>query len=161
MRTKLPNFLRSYVQGVYTIQNGANKRNGLTAYSVDGHNIVLNWMTEITDLLQFFVVSVEFGLDYASREADCLFDNLNVNFFLPFSQIDITYGHSRVLWWLLGSRDGRSQKNLTLNPLRVQRLRLRIRSGILFVHTFLNPNLLRVQKKFPYFSDSPIRRTRI
>ena len=68
MRTKLQKFLRSYVEGVYTIQNGAYERNGLTAYSVGGHNIVLNWMTEITDLLQFFVVSVEFGSDYASRE---------------------------------------------------------------------------------------------
>ena len=44
-------FLRSYVEGVYTIQNGAYERNGLTAYSVGGHDIVLNWMTEITDLL--------------------------------------------------------------------------------------------------------------
>ena len=58
MRTKLQNSLSSYVKGVYTIQNGAYERNGLTAYSVGGHNIVLNWMTEITDLLQFFVVSV-------------------------------------------------------------------------------------------------------
>ena len=68
MRTKLHNFLRSYVEVVYTIQNGAYKRNDLTAYSVGGHNIVLNWMTEITDLLQFFVVSIKFGSDYASRE---------------------------------------------------------------------------------------------
>ena len=68
MRTKLQNFLRLYVEGVYTIQNGAFERNGLTAYSVGGHNIVLNWMTEITDLLQFFVVSVKFGSDYALRE---------------------------------------------------------------------------------------------
>ena len=45
------------------------ERNSLTAYSVGGHNIVLNWMTEVTDLLQFFVVSVKFGSDYASREA--------------------------------------------------------------------------------------------
>ena len=67
MRTKLQNFLRSYVEGVYTIQNGASERNSLTAYSVGGHNIVLNWMTEITDLLQF-VVSVKVGSDYASRE---------------------------------------------------------------------------------------------
>ena len=29
---------------------------------------MLNWMTEITDLLQFFVVSVKFGSDYASGE---------------------------------------------------------------------------------------------
>ena len=68
MWTKFQNFLRSYVEGVYTIQNGAYERNTLTAYSVDGHNIMLNWMTEITDLLQFFVVSVKFGSDYASRE---------------------------------------------------------------------------------------------
>ena len=61
MRTKLQNFLRSYVEGVI-------KRTGLTAYSVGGHNIVLNWMTEITDVLQFFAVSVKFGSDYASRE---------------------------------------------------------------------------------------------
>ena len=50
VRTKLQKFLRSYVEGVYTIQNGAYERNGLTAYSVGGHNIVLNWITEITDL---------------------------------------------------------------------------------------------------------------
>ena len=68
MRTKLQNFLRSYVEGVYTIQNDAYERNGLTAYSVGGHNILLNWMAEITDLSQFFVVSVKFGSDYASRE---------------------------------------------------------------------------------------------
>ena len=69
MRTKLQIFLRTYVEGVCTIQNGAYERNGLTtAYSVDGHNIVLNWMTEITDLLQFFVVSVKFGSGDASRE---------------------------------------------------------------------------------------------
>ena len=67
MRTKLQKFLRSYVEGVYTIQNGAYERNGLTAYSVGGHNTVLNWITEITDLLQFFVVSVKFGSDYALR----------------------------------------------------------------------------------------------
>ena len=54
---------------VYTMQNGAYERNGLTAYSVGGRNIVLNWMTEVTDLLQFFGVSVKFGSDYASREA--------------------------------------------------------------------------------------------
>ena len=47
---------------------------------------MLNWMTEITDLLQFFVVSVKFGSDNASRKKYCLFDNLNVNFFLPSSQ---------------------------------------------------------------------------
>ena len=51
MRTKFQNFLRSYVEGVYAIQNGAYERNSLTAYSVGGHNIMLNWMTEITDLL--------------------------------------------------------------------------------------------------------------
>ena len=50
MRTKFQNFLRSYVEGVYTIQNGAYERNSLTAYSVGGHNIMLNWMTEIIDL---------------------------------------------------------------------------------------------------------------
>ena len=61
MRTKLQKFLRSYVERVYTIQNGAYERNGLKAYSVDGHNIVLNWITEITDLLQFFVGSVKCG----------------------------------------------------------------------------------------------------
>ena len=52
-------------EGVYTIQNGAYERNGLTAYSLGGHNIVLNWITEITDLLKFFVVSVKFGSYYA------------------------------------------------------------------------------------------------
>ena len=104
MRTKLQKFSRSYVEGVYTVQNGAYERNGLTAYSLGGHNIVVNWIAEITDLLQFFVVSVKFGSDYASREAVyCLFDNLNVNFFQPSSQKNITYGQSRVLWWLLGS----------------------------------------------------------
>ena len=68
MRTKLQNFLRSYVEGVYTIQNGAYEQNGLTAYSVGGHTILQNWMTEITDLSQFFVASVKFESDYASRE---------------------------------------------------------------------------------------------
>ena len=68
MRTKLQNFLRSYVEGVYTIQNGAYERNGLTTYSVGGHNTVLKWMTEIIDLFQFFVVSVKVGSDYKSRE---------------------------------------------------------------------------------------------
>ena len=67
MRIKLQNFLRSYVEGVYTIQNGAYERNGLTAHSVGGHNIVLNWMTEIADLLQFFVVSIKFGSDYHKK----------------------------------------------------------------------------------------------
>ena len=66
VRTKLQNFLRSYMEGVYTIQNGAYERNGLTAYFVSGNNIMLNWMTEITDLLQFYVVLVKFGPDYAS-----------------------------------------------------------------------------------------------
>ena len=59
MRTKLQ---------VCSTQNGAYKSNDLTAYSVGGRNIVGNWMTEITDLLQFFVVSVKFGSDYASLE---------------------------------------------------------------------------------------------
>ena len=68
MRTKLQNFLRSNVEGVYAIQNGAYERNGLTAYSVGGHSIVLNWKTAIRDLLQFFVVSVKFGSDYASQK---------------------------------------------------------------------------------------------
>ena len=36
---------------VYTIQNGAYERNGLSAYSVGDHDMVLNWMMEITDLL--------------------------------------------------------------------------------------------------------------
>ena len=72
VRTKFQNFLRSYVEGVYTIQNGAYERNNLTAYSLGGHNIMLNWMTEITDLLQFFVVAVKFGSDYASREVVCI-----------------------------------------------------------------------------------------
>ena len=66
MRTKLQKFLRTYVKGVYTVQNGAYQRNGLTAYFVGGHKIVLNWMTEITDLLQFYVISVKFGSDYES-----------------------------------------------------------------------------------------------
>ena len=69
MHIKLQNFLRTYVEGVCSIQNGAYERNGLTMYSVGGYSIVLNWMMEITDLLQFFVVSVKFGSDYASREA--------------------------------------------------------------------------------------------
>ena len=68
MRTKFQNFLRSYVEGVYTIQNGAYERNSLTAYSVGGHNIMLNLMTEITDLLQFFVAAVKFGSDYMHHE---------------------------------------------------------------------------------------------
>ena len=50
VRTKLQKFLRLYVEGVYTVQNCAYERNGLAAYSVGGHNIVLNWITEITDL---------------------------------------------------------------------------------------------------------------
>ena len=65
MRSKLQKFLRTYVENVYTIQNGAYERNGLTANSVGGHNMVLNWMTEITELLHFYVVSVKFGSDYA------------------------------------------------------------------------------------------------
>ena len=32
-------------------KNGAYERNGLSAYSVGGHDMVLNWMMEITDLL--------------------------------------------------------------------------------------------------------------
>ena len=64
--TKFQNFLRSCVEGVYPIQNGAYECNSLTVHSVGGHNIMLNWMTEITDLLQFLVVSVKFGSDYAS-----------------------------------------------------------------------------------------------
>ena len=68
MRIKLQKFLRSYVEGVYTILNGAYEHNGLTTYSVGGHYIVLNWLTEIADLLQFLVASVKFVSDYASRE---------------------------------------------------------------------------------------------
>ena len=34
-----------YVEGVYTIENGADESNGLTAYSVGSHDMVLNWMT--------------------------------------------------------------------------------------------------------------------
>ena len=68
MRTKFQNFLSSYVEGVYTIQNGAYERNSLTAYSVGGRNIALNWMKEITDLLQVFVAAVKFGSDYVSRK---------------------------------------------------------------------------------------------
>ena len=84
---QITKFLRTYVEGVYSIQNGAYERNGLTAYFMGGPNIVLNWMTEITDLLQFYVVSVKFESDYAYHEKwYCLFDNLNVNFFLPSSQ---------------------------------------------------------------------------
>ena len=85
MRKKFQNFLRSYVEGVYTTQNVAYERNSLTAYSVGGHNIMLNWMTEITDLLQFFVAAVKFGSDYPTREVVLSFDNLNVNFFQFFS----------------------------------------------------------------------------
>ena len=43
VRTKLQNFFRSYVEGVYTIQNRAYDRNSLTAYFVGGHNIVSNY----------------------------------------------------------------------------------------------------------------------
>ena len=68
MCTKLQYFLLTYVEGVYTIQNRVYERNGLTAYYVEDHKMVLNWMTEITDLLQFYVVSVKFGSDCASRE---------------------------------------------------------------------------------------------
>ena len=67
---KLQHVLRTYVEDVYILQNGAYyERNGLTAYSVGGHDMVLNWMTEITDLLQFYVVSVKFWSDYASLES--------------------------------------------------------------------------------------------
>ena len=65
---KVTKFFRTYVEGVYTIQNGAYERNALSAYSVNGHNIVLNWTMEMTDLLQFYPVSVKFWSDYASRE---------------------------------------------------------------------------------------------
>ena len=86
MRTKLQIFLRSYGEGVYTIQNGANERNGLTAYFVDGHSIVLIWKTEITDLLQL----VKFRSDYALREVVLSFLNLNVNFFyLPHKKHNV------------------------------------------------------------------------
>ena len=54
------------MKGVYTIRNGTYEHNNSTAYSVGGHNIVLNWMTEITDLLQYFVVLAKFESDYAS-----------------------------------------------------------------------------------------------
>ena len=57
-----------YIEGVYTTQNSAYEHDGLTAYPVGGRNMVLNWMTENTDLLQFCVVSVKFGSDYASQE---------------------------------------------------------------------------------------------
>ena len=40
----------------------------LNSLFVCGHNIVLSWITEITDLSEFFVVSVKYGSDYASRE---------------------------------------------------------------------------------------------
>ena len=66
------------------MQNGAYKRNGLTACSLGGHDMVLNWMTKITDLLQFCVISVKFGSDYASRKVALFFDNSNVNFFFTF-----------------------------------------------------------------------------
>ena len=45
VRTKLQKILRSYVEGVYTIQNGAYERNSLTAYSVGGYNRVVNGPT--------------------------------------------------------------------------------------------------------------------
>ena len=69
VRTQLQNFSRTYVEDVYPLQNGAYKRNGLTAYYLGGHDMVLNWMTKITDLLQFYVISVKFGSDYALQEA--------------------------------------------------------------------------------------------
>ena len=61
VHTKLQNFLYMLIEGVHTIQNGAYERNGFIACFVGGHKIVLNWMTVITDLLHFFVVSVKFG----------------------------------------------------------------------------------------------------
>ena len=64
--------LVQYVEGVYTLQNGAYECNSLTAYSVGGHNIMLNWMAEITDLLQLFVAAIKFGLDYTSREVSSI-----------------------------------------------------------------------------------------
>ena len=70
---KITKFVCPYVEGVYTIQNGAYEHNALTAYSVGGLNIVVNWMTEITDLLQFFVVLLKFGSDYASQEVVLFF----------------------------------------------------------------------------------------
>ena len=76
-----------YVEGVYTIQNGAYESNGLTAYSVGGHDMVLNWMTDITDSLQFYVVSVKFGSDDASREVILSFWSLKCKFFLPHKKI--------------------------------------------------------------------------
>ena len=45
----------------------------------------------------------EFGSDYASREAVLSYDNLNVNFFLPSSQKNITYGQSVIECLLLKS----------------------------------------------------------
>ena len=98
MRTKLQKFLRSYIEGVYTIQYSAYERNGLTLFSVGGHNIVLNWRTEITDLLQFFVFRLNLGQIMHHEKQYCLFDNLKMNFFQPSSQKNITYGQSRVLW---------------------------------------------------------------
>ena len=65
---KITKFFMYVCRRCLHIQNGAYERKGLTAYSVGGHNIVLNWMTKITDLLQFFVESVKFRSDYASQE---------------------------------------------------------------------------------------------
>ena len=64
----------------------AYEHNGLTAYFVGCHNIVSNWITEIADLLPFFVLSLKLGLDYASREVQqyCLFDSLKMSFFSTF-----------------------------------------------------------------------------
>ena len=67
VRTKSQNFY-ARTSKVSTLQNSAYERNGLTAYSVGRHNIVLNWMTKITGLLQFFDISVKLGSDYTSRE---------------------------------------------------------------------------------------------
>ena len=61
MRTKLQKLLRSYIEGVYTIQNSAYERNGLTACSVGGHNIVLNWITEITDFYNSLLFRLNLG----------------------------------------------------------------------------------------------------
>ena len=59
------------------------------------------------------------------------------------------------------TRDGRSQKILTTNLLRVRTLRLRFRSRILFVHKIRIRICSSPKKEFLYFLDLPIRRTRI
>ena len=86
MRTKLQSFLRSYVEGVYTTQNGTYERNRLTVHSVGGHNIVLNWMTEITDYYNSLLFRLNLGQIMHHEKWYCLFDNFNVNFFLSSSQ---------------------------------------------------------------------------